>query len=213
MKKSALIIFVTILLTTLSSHGAMACTGIPDLDRSIISQTFEGLATLLNIPDGSGSPVTEARTADGTVVDATIHLTIITFCNGDEPVVGFPAEDMWLESMGGGMVPCIGGTTADYATDQDGHTQWSLPLMAGGWDEGNCRVMVNGMTLGDPGGLTLNFNSPDIDGNRVVNLTDLAFFSQDYWGGYTFRSDLHRDGVINLSDVSVYAEARGKSCP
>ena len=211
MKKSALI-FVSILLTILFSHGAMACTGIPDLDRSIISQTFQGLATLLNIPDGSGSPVTEARTADGTVVDATIHLTIITFCNGEEPVVGFPAEDMWLESIGGGMVPCLGGTIADYATDLDGHTQWSLPLMAGGWDEGNCRVMVSGMALGNPGGLTLNFNSPDIDGNRVVNLTDLVFFSQDFWGGYAFRSDLVRDGVINLSDVAVYAESVGKSC-
>jgi hypothetical protein len=218
MKKSTSILMVTVLMVTvllafLSGTTATACTGVPDLDRSIIRQAFEGLATLLVIPNGSGPPVTESRTADGTVVDATIHLTIIIYCNGEEPVAGFPREDMWLESMGGGMVACVGGSVADDQTDQDGHTQWSQPLKAGGYDEGNSRVVVSGMYLGEPSGLTLNFNSPDQDGNGEVNLTDVYLFTVDFFGTYDFRSDFIRDGLVNLSDVAVLAKSLGMSCP
>ena len=213
MKISVFLLLVSILMLVPVGTQATECTGIPDLDHSIVTQSFQGLATLLVIPDGSGPPVAEARTPEGLVVDATIHLTLINICGTEDPVVGFPREDMWLESIGGGLALCMGGSIADANTDQDGNTRWSLPLMGGGWDEGNCRVVVSGMHLGALAGLTLNFNSPDIDGNRVVNLTDLANFSQDFWGGYAFRSDFLRDGTINLSDVSIFAESMGISCP
>ena len=196
-------------------HGpALACTGIPDLNLSIVWQEYEGWATLLISPDGSGPPVTEARTADGTVVDATIHLTLIYDCDGDQgPVANFPVEDMWLESMGGGVVFCIGGSHADGNTDLDGNTQWSQPMRGGGWDEGACRVVVNGMPLGPSEGLTLNFNSPDLDGSGIVNLMEISEFAEDYFSGFTLRSDLHRDSVLDLSDVALMALFFGKSCP
>ncbi len=213
MKQSTLVLLATVALCGLVSGPALACTGVPDLDLSIVAQAFEGLATLLVIPDGSGPPLTEARTADGTTVDATIHLTVITYCFGEDPVPGFPREDMWLESIGGGLASCQGGTIADANTDEDGHTQWSQPLKAGGNDQGNCRVMVNGMPVGDAAGQTLNFNSPDMDGDGAINLTDIHRFSVDYFGPYEFRADLMRDGSVNLSDLSVLARALGKSCP
>lgn len=213
MRKSAGIPVVSILLVLLLGSTAFACVGVPDLDRSIIRQAFEGLATLLVIPDGSGPPVTEALTGDGTVVDATIHVTIIGNCNGDDPVANFPFEDMWLESIGGGLVPCQGGATADSNTDVEGHTQWSLPLRAGGYDEGNCRVVVNGVWMGNAAGLTLNFNSPDMNGDREINLSDVGQFSVDYFGPYEFRADFIHDGVVNLSDLSALAGSVGKSCP
>ena len=211
--KSVVFLFVSILLTVPAGTRADDCVGIPDLDFSIIRQSHDGPATLLVVPDGSGPPVTEARTPEGLVVDATIHLTLINNCGTEDPVVGYPREDMWLESIGGGLAFCMGGSIADANTDQDGNTRWSLSLMGGGWDEGNCRVMVSGMPLGAAAGLTLNFNSPDLDGNRAVNLGDIAEFAQDYFGGYTFRSDLARDGKVNLSDLAVLAMAMGKICP
>lgn len=213
MKKSLYFLVPAILSITLSGASAVDCTGIPDLSRSFVQQGFQGQATLLVVPDGSGPPLTEARTTDGTVVDATIHVTLISFCEIEEPVAFFPREDLWLESLGAGLVACVGGAIADAPTDLDGHTQWSNPLKAGGWDEGNCRVIVNGVALGDPAGLTLNFNSPDLDGNGAVNLSDVAAFVMDYFGGYVFRSDLLHDGAINLSDVAVLAGSIGKICP
>ncbi len=207
----SMVLIIPILILTATPAGA--CVGIPDLDFSIIWQSFEGLATLLVAPDGSGPPVTEARTSDGMVADATLHLTLINNCPDEGPVVGFPREDMWLESLGGGLAFCIGGSIADYQTDEDGSTQWSLPLKGGGWDEGNCRIMVSGMALGASEGLTLNFNSPDLDGNRVMNLADVVLFAQDYFNGYAFRADLFRDGVVNLSDIVVLARSAGITCP
>ena len=213
MNKSAVILLATLALGVLSSSPSLACTGVPDLDLSVVWQAFEGLATLLVVPDGSGPPVTEARTADGTVVDATIHLTVITYCFGEDPVPDFPREDMWLESIGGGLILCQSGSIADANTDLEGHTQWSQPLKAGGYDEGNCRVMVNGNSVGEPEGLTINFNSPDMDGDTVINITDVYRFAVDYFGDFQFRADLHRDGTVNLSDLSVLARSLGQSCP
>jgi hypothetical protein len=213
MKKSALYLLAAAFLAVGANAGAEPCTGIPDLDFSIVRQSHQGWATLLVLPDGSGFPLTAARTPDGLVVDATIHLTLVDHCNGLVPVVNFPREDMWLDTVGGGLALCRGGSIADANTDQDGNARWSQPLSGGGWDDGICLVMVNGVALGAGTGLTLNFNSADLDGNLSVNLTDLALFVQDYFGPYAFRSDLARDGTLNLSDLAVMAAAMGKSCP
>ncbi|MCK9996578.1 MAG: hypothetical protein KAH56_09925 [Candidatus Krumholzibacteria bacterium] len=214
MKKIISSISMTFLVVFLLNGLALACTGIPDLNLSIVWQENGIPATLLIVPDGSGPPFTEARTSDSTYVDATIYLTLIYNCDGDTgPVADFPMEDMWLEPMGGGVVFCSGGSNADGNTDQYGNTQWSQPLSGGGWNEGACRVVVNGMPLGPPEGLPLNFNSPDLDGSGYVNLMEVSGFAEDYFSGFTFRSDLHRDGALDLSDLVVLAESLGVSCP
>lgn len=214
MKTIALILTLALSGLLLGDSVAQAgCTGVPDLDRSIIWQTFEGLATLLVVPDGSGNPLTEARTPDGVEVDATIHITIIGWCDGEEFVANFPSEDMWLEGMSGELALCNGGTTADANTDINGTTKWSLPLMAGGWDEAGTQVVVNGVPMLYNEGLALNFNSPDINGDGWVNLSDLVEFTEDYYGGFAFRSDFMRDGVVNLSDVAYMAAGMGTACP
>lgn len=213
MKSSLKYMMLGVPLVLLMTASASACVGLPDLNTSLIWQNFPGLATLRVQPDGSGPPLTEARVADGTVVDATLHLALNNSCPEDGPVVGFPREDMWLESLGGGMMFCPGGSIADGPTDEDGHTQWSQPLTGGGWDEGNCRVLVAGDPLGSLQGQTVNFNSPDLNGDQVVNLIDVGLFAQDYYGEYHFRSDLARDGVLNLSDLYHLAVSVGQSCP
>lgn len=210
MIRSISMIFVVVFLL---NGPALACTGIPDLDYSIVWQEFEGWATVLISPDGTGSSFTEARAADGTYVDATIYLTLIYNCDGVGPVENFPNEDMWLQTQGGGVVFCLGGSIADGPTDQDGNTQWSRPPRGGGWDEGACRVVVNGNYLGSVEGLTVNFNSPDLNGSGVVNLMEISEFAEDYFGEFTFRSDLHRDGALDLSDLVVLTQYFGVACP
>lgn len=161
-------------------------------------------------PAGDGSPFSEAQRIDGTVVDATIDLWL--YDPFDEPVANYPREDLWLESADWGMVPCTGGTTADHSTDQLGHTVWATPLNAGGSSQTECLVMVSGWAgYTDP--LPLHFNSADLTGDRVVNLSDVSIFAGHYFGEFDFAADLWLDGVLNLADVSRLALGLGGSCP
>jgi hypothetical protein len=62
--------------------------------------------------------------------------------------------------------------------------------------------------------LNVSFNSPDINGDLVVNLSDIAFFASDFFSpGYNYRSDFNYDQVINLQDVAMLAGAVGAFCP
>ena len=62
--------------------------------------------------------------------------------------------------------------------------------------------------------LDIRFNSPDIDGNLVVDLSDTVLYSGDILsGGYAYRSDFYFDQRLNLSDTVIYAGAVGKTCP
>jgi hypothetical protein len=143
-------------------------TGLPDLSYSVVvwNAAAGGPATLLVVPDGSGASFTQARRPDGTPVDATIALTLADPCG---PVPNFSRNDIWLESTGGNFVPCIGGTIADTGTDASGLTRWVLPLHAGGNSLGPCVVVINGTPLYTMTTLDLHFNSPDLNGDRVVS--------------------------------------------
>ncbi|MBK8167566.1 MAG: hypothetical protein IPK64_16600 [bacterium] len=166
-------------------------------------------ATLLVVPDGTGNPLTAARNPFGQIVDATIHLQ----ANDDSgPLQGVPAADLWLGAEDEGLVLCAGGSTADHATDALGHTEWTRPLLAGGHSQAPCHVYVNGHGV-QAGVLALKFNSPDIDGNLRVDLSDVARFAADFVGHYAFRSDLIRDGSVNLSDIVEMNRALGRKCP
>ena len=195
--------------------AALACegTGIPDLDQSIVSWGLPAgeSATLLVVPDGSGPRVTGARRSNGMLVDATITLTMIDACG--DLICCFPAEDMWLESQDQGLVLCAGGSIADHNTSQLGQTEWTAPLKAGGHSQAACRVLVNGIALPGSIALALHFNSPDLNGDRVVSLTDIPLFAAAFHGPYAFAADLHFDGNINLTDIPLLARAMGAHCP
>ncbi len=59
------------------------------------------------------------------------------------------------------------------------------------------------------GGLDLAFVSPDINGDLTVNLADLSSFAAGYTGTYDACADMFYDGVINLSDLSLFSQAYG----
>lgn len=196
--------------------ASFAMAGVPDLQNSSAT-TYSGPAgtpVMFNIPNGAGSAFTAASTLSGTV-DATITVTLLD--GGMNAVVGFPYEDIWLESFDGAQeyafTPCVGGATADASTDANGQTTFSFPLSAGGASQANSFVMVNGGAI-DNGGLALWHFSPDINADGVVDILDLPEFAGDFFGGLNpFRSDFQYDGVVDILDVVKLAQGYGGSCP
>jgi hypothetical protein len=53
----------------------------------------------------------------------------------------------------------------------------------------------------------------DLDGNGMVDMTDLMWFAQDYWlmdgcadSGWCDGVDLNMDGIVNFSDFAIMAQ-------
>lgn len=53
----------------------------------------------------------------------------------------------------------------------------------------------------------------DINGDLVVNLADLSLFATDFFVLYNYRSDFHFDGILNLLDVTRFAQCMSAECP
>jgi hypothetical protein len=203
-------------ITLIVFAASLATAGVPDVNNCAANSGHAGFAVLMNVPNGNGSPFDEAfpiLSAPGVLpvvyTDATI--TVVVNDGVPAPIVNYPFEDIWLESVDNGMVACTGGATADASTDAAGMTQFLTPLQAGGWSQANCQVLINGNAI--PGTIALGFNSPDIDGSGAVNLTDVQLFASDFFGPYAYRSDLYYDSAVNLSDLPLLAAAFGAACP
>lgn len=201
---------LTLALLLLGSTG-IAADNVPDMDLSTasIAADADG-ANVFVVPDGTGQPLTEARAPGGALVDATITLTLLD--PWGNPISGYPPEDLWLETSGDGLVACSGGTSADHQTDNTGQTTWSTSLAAGGNSHGELvRVYVASYPLNGPG-LDLTFNSADINGDLVVNLSDIGAFTP-MLSAYSVDGDFNHDGVVDLSDVARFTSVNGVSCP
>lgn len=193
--------------------ASFATAGVPDLEETTAGLAYTGTETLslFNLPNGAGKAFTEAfLPAGGGETDGTINLTLRD--GFGDPIANFPAEDMWISSADDGMVPCGGTAGANFNTNAAGETSWNQPIFAGGNSEALCIVYINGDALTSNGGLALSFNSADISGDGVVNLTDAGFFS-GYLGGTNYAGDFNNDGVVNVSDAGFMANSLGASCP
>ncbi len=166
--------------------------------------------TMFCIPDGSGPTFAQAMTADGLVVDARILVHI--YDGLGVPIVSFPAEDIWLESIDGQLVPCVGGIAADMNTDDEGATWFAEAPLAGGHSEADCELLVGGVSFMTDD-LPIHFNSADLNGDLAVNLADVGMFVTHLFGTYDVSADLWRDGVLNLADVGRLAQGLGATCP
>jgi hypothetical protein len=198
------------LLVTPVTYAQTTGIGGPYGEYDMAYQGSETL-TLFVVPDGSGDTFDQATLPYGGTEDATITLLLLD--GSYDPIANFPMEDIWLESRDAGLVPCPGGTTPDANTDAAGITTWSAPLRAGGYSQAIADVLVNGSRLEYASGLALSFNSPDINGDLKVDLTDMQLFAVDFFSSYDFRADFHRDGIVNLSDIPQMALAIGADCP
>lgn len=182
-----------------------------DPDSSDAWMEYPGTDTvsLFVNPDGSGRGLDNAMVMWDSHVDATVYCQLIGYSGN--PMENFPAEDMWLEPEDGDLVTCALGACADTPTDANGIATWSTPLHGGGYSQGICYVLVNGSTIFQ--GLNLQFNSADISGDLVVNLTDISLFAETFYSSYHYRADFFYDEVINLSDVGMLVTSLAASCP
>jgi hypothetical protein len=205
-----------------TAASAFADCGIPyvgDIDHSSVE------ASVVVIPDGSGTALTEAWREGGEPVDASIRVLLV---DADwAPVASFPAEDLWLQfgPDPGTLLGCTnhpsfpgGMFTPDAATDATGWTEWVLPLRGGGWSVGPAHVRLNGGPAVSPNGWVfeaapLRANSPDLNGDLAVDLTDIVLFTQDLGGAYAYRADFNWDQVVNLSDIVAFVYGLGATCP
>ena len=197
--------------------GALAAVAddVPDLDPTWIEFVApnSNSRVLLVRPDGQGPGFTEARGLDGAIVDSRIKITVMT--GTGERVYNYPREDIWLMDLDGDLALCEGGTIPDDDTNEQGEAFWVNPPRVGGHSDSPVTAYVNGDAVITGTGLPLFFNSPDVDGNLEVGLSDLDDFVSDYFGPYQLRADLHYDNMISLTDLDVFVEAYfdGIACP
>jgi hypothetical protein len=184
----------------------------PYLSTVWFSTPFSPPATLLVVPDGSGPGFTAARTINRQIVDATVIARAINDMGLAE--TSLQREEWSLVWRGGNVVACANGLAPDHDTLADGTTAWSTPPRAGGQSQALVRPAWLGQQLLSTAGLALQVNSPDLNGDLVVDLLDVARFAQDFGSGvYQFRSDLSYDGVVNLSDIIPMVQHYGARCP
>jgi len=216
-------LLVTISFLIILSCPALADTGIPWVGGIIHDLTAP--TTILVYPDGSGPPLSEARSA-GHTVDATIRAQLVDLYG--YPIFLFPREDIWLQFdvTEGTATGCFNNSyypggifMADDHSDADGWIHFTQPLRGGGWSEVSVTLYLNGSPAMDPGQivyppLSLGMVSPDINGDLSVNLADIALFVQDLHDPDSVhpRSDFNNDGSIDLSDIVTMTEGVGTVC-
>jgi hypothetical protein len=110
----------------------------------------------------------------------------------------------------------FGLAQADAETDGWGHTTISGPVVAGGREkrtsEMNVAVACDGYAWWVP--INYVFHSPDINGDRRVDLVDIGIMARDFGDGlYHFKSDLNYDFVLDLRDQALLWEHYGAVCP
>jgi len=200
----------------LAAPTAAQLAAIPDPDHSEVHFVSggEGPYTVVARLDGLGTPLTAAYAPGGGTGDARIEFVLRD--SEGRPVAGYPCSEFWLEPLGGTTNVCPWGFPprglhAAHDTDAEGRAWVTGPLYAGGWWDGDwvLRAQVWGAERPAP---ALHWNSPDINGDLRVDLTDGGFFTADLYGGYAFRSDVVYDGVINLSDAGLLTQVFGRPC-
>lgn len=207
-----IVLFSVLLLAVSFAHAEEPQAGVWDIFCNV-DYPYQGAdpISLFNLPAGNGAPFSEALLPDGSFVDATLRVQVLDYMS--DPIVDFPFEDMWLESLDGGFIPCIGGSVSDSNTDANGWTVWAEPMKAGGFSVAPCRMLINGMVPIGWTDLDLHFNSADISGDGVVNLADVGMFSHYYFADYDYSADFHFNGRLDLVDVGYLARGVGGSCP
>ncbi len=194
-------------------HVGSGPYGVPDLDLSTAVSAATEPVSVFTLPDAAGFGLDHAFAYGGTVTDATITVTLVDATL--QPVVNYPAEDIWLQTTSGGLQVCPGGSVADGDTDANGQTAFKQPVAGGGQaypgaDE--TLVLVSGEPLNQPP-LAIHFNSTDLTGDLVVSITDATAFATDYGGSYNYRSDFHWDGVLDVSDLTLFGLGSSRHCP
>jgi hypothetical protein len=197
---------ISVLLAASSSTGNGGKSG---LSSWCGSDAWIGVpsAHILVCPRGDGPSLAD--------IGATITVQVVSDQCDTPP--SFPPEDIYVLGCDNAWttlcVPVYAAVDADGPTDENGITTISGAIRAGGFGTG-LWVMVRGQAAtgecfcgAEPICLPLSVVSPDINGDLVVDLTDLGLFA-NAWPPlpYSAPSDLNGDGVIDIIDFSLFAQ-------
>ncbi len=205
----------TLLLLSISlffASAGLAQSVVPEPAISLFFSASTEKVSILVCPAGDGYAIANAMGFGGDPVDATLTVTLLDYQG--IPVAFFPADRIWIEVAG--LVFCEDGNIADHDSDFNGQTDFSFPLKGGGCaEDAETWGILDGQPVGGSPNplLNLNYNSPDMNGDLVVNLTDIVLFADYFSGTYGYCADFYWDGVINLSDLVVITPHLGHSCP
>jgi hypothetical protein len=186
--------------TMLLGLTGVASAGIPS---EVESSAVSAGGTVLITPAGTG----------GSIANAGATVTVTVLDAGLLPVPNFPFQDIWLGNdgvSGDNIALCQGGSTADANTNASGITTIGGVISGGGYGT-STQVYINGTPLAQAP-LAVALNSPDINGDLVVNLNDFSAFGVDFSTG-EFRSDFVFNGVVDLADFSRFGQTFGETCP
>ena len=201
-------LLISLLIILLIPGSALA--QVPEMVESEISNRATEDVSILICPARDGNHFTQAYRFGGVPMDATIEI-ILRDAMGN-PYPGIQFMDIWLE--GQGLNFCQDGNTADFNTDPNGYTEFANPLRGGGCSEYPSLVgYVMGMPFLQPPQPYIKVNSPDMNGDLIINLADVAMFSSAFFSGYSYCADYFWDGILNLSDVAILSQHVGHSCP
>lgn len=204
-------LFLSISLLLLTTAALAEDKNVPLPDPALcyfMNEAIEDVSILV-CPHGDGTPLSAAKTLDGRTLDAKVGVWILDSVGA--PMYNFPFEDIWL-AVDGLAMP-VPGCLSDAPTDEQGRTEFALPLRAGGSTTAPVGVIVSGMEILGARMQNLRFNSPDLNGDLVVDLIDVGLFAQAFAGGYDYAADLYPDGVIDMADVGVLAQHFGHRHP
>ena len=175
------------------------------------------------VPNGSGTQLAGCFAFGGGTANVHILVTLIDVAGIQVPNV--PATDVRIEEMQTPLSWCANSwyppplhapNLADGPSNAVGQTRFSLSYHGGGWVQGSTFVWVleaTGAWMPIPTPLNLSFNSPDMNGDLVVNLTDIGLFAVSFFGPYQYQADFNYDGTINLTDLAMLAPTIGAACP
>lgn len=163
---------------------------------------------IFGCPGGDG----ETLGGNGLVISVTVR-------NGNNPVPGIPAFDIWVNGCSDMLPLCNtnGGVGAAAPTDANGQTTIVGGLPAGGCDLAGIFVVVQGIRVGcDLRCLPIKIKTPDLNGSQSVNLADFSTFG----AGYTSPPKAYNEcidiaapfGTVTLIDFAKFAPHMGHSC-
>ena len=207
----------------LVAAGTAAGQGIPvAANCTAVLNASHPAVSMFVVPNGSGTPLNACFAQGGATATAVIQVTLVDASG--LPAVGVSNRDIRIEEVGSLMAWCPNSwypppthapNCADGPSNAAGQAQFSLAYHGGGNQFGGIQVFVreaNGLFAPIPGVLPVHMNSPDLNGDLINNLSDIALFAQDI-GSTAYRSDFNWDGQINLTDLVLFAQTIAAGCP
>ncbi len=174
--------------------GAAAAVAQPDLSQSTATSQTQ---CIFICPEGDGQGLA--------TILVTLHDSI------GNPVVGYPAAQIWADAaVPGDLTYCETPFLADGPTDNLGQTTISGTVAGSGYTNQMFVYVGNSPLVTSP--LDITVTSPDINGDKVIDLCDGNLLGIDFLGGYNYRSDFACDGVLNLSDILVFTNHFCHAC-